>query len=181
LADGARFRGSALVQQGQVEEGITQIELGIRTGRGSGFEMGRTGDLAGLALAYAKVGQVEKALTLVADALALVDRTEERVREAGLYVLQGWFLLSRSRENRTEAEACFRQALEVARRQSAKPFELHAVMGLARLWQKQGKKEEARKLLGESYGWFTEGFETKDLQEAKALLDSLGSSVYTRR
>jgi len=77
----------------------------------------------------------------------------------------------------TEAEAYFHKAIEIARKQQAKSLELRAVMSLSRLWQQQGKKEEARQMLAEVYGWFTEGFDTKDLQEAKALLDSLGSSV----
>jgi tetratricopeptide (TPR) repeat protein len=116
LADGTMLRGAALVQQEQVEEGITQIQQGISAGRDTGFEMGRTGDLAGLAVAYAKAGQVEKGLTLVAEALALVDKTGERVSEAELYMLKGWLLLARSRENRTEAEAYFRQTVVIARR-----------------------------------------------------------------
>src|SRR5216683_2718516 len=96
-----------------------------------------------------------------------------RMGEAGLYMLKGWLLLARSGENQAEAEACFRQAIDIARRQSAKSVELQAVMSLNRLWQRQGKKDEARQLLAEIYGWFTEGFDTKDLQEAKALLEEL--------
>jgi predicted ATPase len=111
----------------------------------------------------------------VAEALALVDKTGQRVGEAGLYVLKGWLLLARSGENQTEAEACFRQAIDIARRQSAKSPELRAVMSLSRLWQTQGKKDEAHRMLAEIYGWFTEGFDTKDLQEAKALLEELQS------
>jgi len=74
-----------------------------------------------------------------------------------------------------EAEACFRKAIEIARRQQAKSLELRAVVSLSRLWQKQGKKKEARRMLAKIYGWFTEGFDTVDLQEAKALLEELGS------
>ena len=126
-----------------------------------------------LAAAYAKVGQVEEGLSVVAEVLAFGDKTGARVFEAGLYVLKGWLLLTRSGENQAEAEACFRQALDIARRQSAKSVELRAVMSLSRLWQQQGKKAEARQLLAEIYGWFTEGFDTKDLQEAKAMLEEL--------
>jgi predicted ATPase len=122
------------------------------------------------------VGQVEEGLSVVAEALALVDKTGERISVAGLYVLKGWLLLARSGENQAEAEACFRQAIDIARHQSAKSVELRAVMSLSRLWETQGKKDEARRVLAEIYGWFTEGFDTKDLQEAKLLLDSLGSS-----
>ncbi len=156
-----------------MEEGITQLERGISSKRRTGFRMGLIGDLAGLALAYVKAGQVAKGLMLVAEGLALVDKTEERVDEAGLHVLQGWFLLARSRENHMEAEACFRRALAIARGQNAKPFELHAAMGLARLWRKQGKQDEARQLLAEIFGWFTEGFDTMDLRRAKTLLEEL--------
>src|SRR5262249_35576124 len=107
------------------------------------------------------------------EALALMNQTGERASEGWLYMLKGRLLLTRPGENQAEAEACFRRAIEVARRQSAKRMELHAVMSLSRLWQKQDKKEEAHKLLAETYGWFTEGFDTADLEEAKALLDAL--------
>ena len=116
LADGTMFRGAALVQQGQVEEGIIQMQRGISAGRATGFEMGRTGDLAGLALGYAKAGQIEKGLTIVAEALTLVDKTEERVSEAELYILKGWLLLARSQKSHTEAEAYFRHTLVINRR-----------------------------------------------------------------
>jgi predicted ATPase len=100
--------------------------------------------------------------------------TEERVYEAEVYRLQGELLLARSVEHETEAETCFRQALAVARRQQAKSLELRAAMSLARLWQQQDKRDAACQLLGEIYGWFTEGFDTADLQEAKAFLEALG-------
>jgi predicted ATPase len=83
-------------------------------------------------------------------------------------------LLTRSAEPQAEAEACFRQALDVARHQHAKSLELRATVSLSRLWQRQGKRNAARELLAEVYGWFTEGFDTADLREAKALLDELG-------
>jgi len=122
--------------------------------------------------------------------LALVDRTEARENEAELYRIKGELTLqkevnvqgltfhvaeSRAPMSNTqgEAEACFLKAIEIAQRQHAKSWELRAVMSLSRLWQSQGKKDEARQLLAEIYGWFTEGFDTKDLQEAKALLQEL--------
>jgi predicted ATPase len=173
LAYGMVAQGSALAGQGQVEEGIAQIQQGLAACRAMGLEMVRAATLPRLAAAYAKVGRIEEGLTLLAEALAFADKTGMHMGEAALYVLKGWFLLARSRENQAEAEACFHQALEVARRQSAKSLELRAVMSLSRLWQKQGKKDEARQLLAEIYNWFTEGFDTKDLQEAKALLEEL--------
>jgi predicted ATPase len=172
-AAGTIYRGWALSEQGQGEEGIAQIHKGLAAWRATGAGIALPGWLALLAAAYAKVGQVEEGLTMLAEALALVDETGERVSEAVLYVLKGWLLLARSGENHAEAEACFHQAIAIARRQQAKSWELRAVMSLSRLWQQQGKKKEARQMLTEIYGWFTEGFETKDLQEAKVLLEEL--------
>jgi predicted ATPase len=106
----------------------------------------------------------------VAEALALAEKTAERYNEAELYRLQGDLLLARSPDNQAEVEACFQQALAIARRQQAKSWELRAAMSLSRLWQQQGKRQEAHDLLAEVYTWFTEGFDTPDLQEAKALL-----------
>jgi predicted ATPase len=113
------------------------------------------------------VGQIEEGLRVAGEALA-VSRTD-----AGLYRLKGELLLRRSAEHHAEAERCFHQALEIARRQGAKSLELRAAMSLSRLWQQQGKCQEAYALLAPIYGWFTEGFDTADLQEAKALLDEL--------
>ena len=98
---------------------------------------------------------------------------EEHYYEAEVYRLKGKLLLQQSAANQEEAEACYQQALAVACRQQAKSLELRAAMSLARLWQQQGKRAEARELLAPVYGWFTEGFDTADLQEAKALLDAL--------
>jgi predicted ATPase len=101
----------------------------------------------------------------------LVTRTGERHGEADLYRLKGELLLALPAAHHAEAEACFRQAIAIARSQSAKSWELRAVLSLSRLYHQQGKTEEARAMLAEIYGWFTEGFDTADLQEAKALLD----------
>jgi len=133
--------------------------------------------LAWLAEAYGRAGQVEEGLNVLAEALAGAPRTGERVNEAELHRLRGELTLKSevqgSKSKVEEAEECFRRAMEIARRQSAKSLELRAVMSLARLRQQQGKKDEARQLLAEIYGWFTEGFDTVDLQEAKALLEEL--------
>ena len=129
------------------------------------------------------MGRVEKGLGVLAEALALVDKTGMREGEAGLYRLKGELSLQSKQvetsqdksEVKTnpeaEAEECFYKTIEIARCQSAKSLELRAVMSLSRLWQRQGKKEEARQLLAEIYNWFTEGFDIPDLQEAKALLE----------
>jgi len=145
--------------------------------------------LALLAEAYGKGGQVEAGLATVAEALECVDKTGERYHEAELYRLRGELTLaqpsvqgpaaadthaqSQPASLHEEAVACFQKAIEVARQQSAKSWELRAVMSLSRLWLSQGKKAEARQLLADIYGWFTEGFDTKDLQEAKVLLEEL--------
>ena len=113
-----------------------------------------------------------------AKALTAVHNTGERYYEAELHRLKGELLLAagagvgpvREPPPQTEAESCFRQALDVARRQEAKSLELRAALSLSRLWQQQGKRDAARELLAEVYGWFTEGFDTADLQEARALL-----------
>jgi len=130
-----------------------------------------------------EAGQAEEGLRVVTEALARVESTGERKFEAELYRLKGELLLSQARAKAEvkvesdrcyhEAEACYLRALEVARRQRAKSWELRAATSLSRLSQSLGKREEARKLLGETYSWFTEGFGTADLIEAKALLDEL--------
>jgi predicted ATPase len=179
LAMGTILRGWALAEQGQGEEGITQMRQGLASWWATGAEMRRSCDPALLAEAYGKVGQAEEGLTVLAEALSAVEKTGERFYEAELYRLKGQLTLQqsgvRSPESgvQKEAEGCFRRAIEIARHQSAKSLELRAVMSLSRLWQSQGKKEEARQMLAEIYGWFTEGFDTADLQEAKALLEEL--------
>jgi predicted ATPase len=117
------------------------------------------------------MGQVREGLALLDEALALVHKTGECWPEAELHRLKGELLLSV--DNQTEAEGCFHLALDVARRQHTKSLELRAAMSLGRLWQQQGKRAEAYQFLAEIYGWFTEGFDTADLQEATALLDAL--------
>jgi len=117
-----------------------------------------------------KAGRIEEGLNVVAEALAGAHKTGIQFYVAELHRIKGEFLLQ-SRVK--EAETCFRQAIDIARRQSAKSLELRAVMSLSRLRQGQGKKEEARQMLAEIYDWFTEGFDTADLKEAKALLEEL--------
>jgi TOMM system kinase/cyclase fusion protein len=182
LTVGTILQGWALAEQGQEEEGIRQMCQGMAAMQATGAELNKSYGLALLAEAYGKVGQVGKGLAVLAKALALVDKTGERVYEAELYRLKGELLLTQEScrpqavgytEKTEEAEACFHKAIEIARKQQAKSLELRAVMSLSRLWQQQGRKEEARQMLAEIYGWFTEGFDTKDLQEAKALLNEL--------
>jgi predicted ATPase len=175
------LHGRDLVRQGQGEAGIAQIRQGLAALRATGTEAELPWLLSMLATACGSTGRAEEGLSLVAEALAIVRRTGKRLDEAGLYRLKGELLLkSRSRSLacevqslESEVEGCFRQALDVARHQEAKSFELRAAMSLSRLWQRQGKRAEARQPLAEVYGWFTEGFDTADLQEARALLEAL--------
>jgi len=171
LAEATVLRGWALVEQGQGEAGIAQIRQGIAAERATGSRT--AGHLALLAKAYWHLGQSEEGLRVVAEALAIGNSNGEGRWTAELYRLQGELLLTLASKHYAEAETCFQQALETARRQQAKSWELRAAMSLARLWQRQGKRAAAHQLLAEVYGWFTEGFDTADLQEAKALLEAL--------
>jgi predicted ATPase len=171
LSQGMILREWALAAQGQEAEGIIQMHQGLTAWRTTGAELVRPYYLALVAEAYGHVGQAEEGLRLVAEALVAADHSGERFYESELYRLKGEFLLALPTGNHAEAESCFHQALDIARRQEAKSLELRAAMSLSRLWQQQGKRDEARELLAPIYAWFTEGFDTADLQEAKALLD----------
>jgi predicted ATPase len=172
---GTILGGWALAAQGQREAGIAQIRQGLAAWQATGQELGRPFLLAMLAEVYGKVGQAEAGLRVIAEALVLMDKIGERYQEAELYRLQGEILLVQAgaRHQVQEAEARFHQALDVARRQQAKSWELRASLSLSRLWQQQGKRAEARQLLAPIYNWFTEGFDTADLREAKGLLEAL--------
>ena len=181
VAGGTFFRGCALAEwdpapgagQGQAEAGMAQMQQGLAAWRATGAKVLRPYGLALLAKASAQMGQHEAGLALLAEALTVLNDTGERRWEAELYRLKGEILLAHAAGHDAEAEICFRQALDVARRQQAKSWELRAAMSLSRLWQRQGKRTEARELLAPIYGWFTEGFDTADLQEARALLEAL--------
>jgi predicted ATPase len=178
LALGIIMRGWALTERGQAEEGITQMQQVLATLWAQGQRLSRPYFLALLAEAQGKARRTEEGLIMLAEALARVDNTGEREYEAELYRLKGTLTLQskvQSLESKVEeeAEACFQKAIEIAHQQQAKSLELRATISLARLWQQQGKKNEARQLLAEIYNWFTEGFDTADLQEAKALLEAL--------
>jgi predicted ATPase len=176
MATGSILRGWALAQQGQAQAGIEQITEGLRVFRATGAEILRPYYLALLAEAYRTMGQPEAGLTALAEALTLVEKTGERWYETELYRLKGALLLQQSSDNQVEAESCFSQAISIAQSQQAKSLELRAATSLARLWQQQGKRQEAHDLLAPVYGWFTEGFDTADLQDAKALLGVLSES-----
>ncbi len=185
-------RGRAVAEHGHAAAGIDQMRWGIAAMRDTGFEVLQSFFLGLLAEAYLKDGQVEEGLATVAEALAFVDRTEERFYEAELYRIYGELALRAGAKAKgqkgekanvapspdlpvapSSPEECFYKAIEIAQRQQAKSLELRAAMSLSRLWQQQGKTKDAHQMLAEIYGWFTEGFDTKDLQDAKALLDEL--------
>jgi predicted ATPase len=192
---GSILRGWTLAEQGQTAAGIAQIHQGLAAFRDMGIESTRSYNLALLAEACGKAEQVEEGLSTLAEALAAVDKNGERFYEAELYRLKGQLTLEKeargwrletsssspqasslkppvSQVVAQEAEGYFLKAIEIARRQQAKSLELRATMSMARLWQQQGKREEARQMLAEIYGWFTEGFDTANLKEARALLES---------
>ncbi|MGH8064302.1 MAG: AAA family ATPase [Candidatus Entotheonellia bacterium] len=173
LAVGMGWRGWALAEQGALQEGLAQLRQAPA--------MGLSQQPLRLAEIYGKAGQAEAGLRVLTEALTAVSKNGERRFEAELYRLQGELLLMQSTGTggsptapaEVEAETCFHRAIDVARSQHAKSFELRAAMGLSRLWQRQGKRPEARAMLAMVYGWFAEGFDTPDLQEAKALLEAL--------
>jgi predicted ATPase/DNA-binding winged helix-turn-helix (wHTH) protein len=173
LAQADSLRGWALVAQGQGEAGIRLIRQGLTAERATGAATGQPYRLALLADAYGQVGQPEAGLQVLAEALTRVDNPGGRPWVAELLRLQGEFLLARGADQHAAAETCFRQALDIAHRRQAKSLELRAAMRLSRLWQGQRKRKQAHQLLAPIYTWFTEGFDTADLQEAKTLLEAL--------
>jgi predicted ATPase len=170
-ATGRCYRGEALFRSGRVLEGIGQMREGLAVRQSRGIRCHVSGILAALAEALVKTGRPEEGLATLVEALALVEETDERYWEADLRRLKGDLLLRQGAE--ANAEASLHEAIAVAQRQGARSWELRATTSLARLWQKQGKRREARRMLAEVYDWFTEGFDTRDLKEARALLEEL--------
>ena len=173
LAWGMTMQGWAQVVQDQNQEGMAQIRRGLAALRATGAALRLPYYLALLAEACGQIGQAAEGLTLLAEALTQAHKTGESQTEAELHRLKGELLLSLSTDYQAEAEACWHQALAVARHQQAKSLELRAAISLSRLWQQQGKRDEAYNLLAPICGWFTEGFDTADLREAKGLLEKL--------
>ena len=174
LAQGVFMQGWVLAMRGEVTEGLARMHQGIAAWRATGADVPRPWSLAPLADVYGRIGQPLEGLRLLDAALTAVAQRGERAWEAELSRQQGE-LLCHAPGGGCSAygtpEACFRKALEVARRQQAKSWELRAAVSLARLWQSQGKRQDAYCLLAPVYAWFTEGFGAADLQDAKALLD----------
>jgi predicted ATPase len=179
------FRGWALARQGAVETGLAQCRQALMAFRATGAAAAQSYYLGLLAEVCGQARQVAEGVQVLHEALTCVEHTGERFVEAELWRCKGGLLLQSGvwesaplespshHPHAAEAAACFEQALAVARAQGARWWELRASMSLARLWQQQGKRTEAHKLLAPIYGWFTEGFDTADLKDAKALLDEL--------
>jgi len=172
-AMGMILRGWGLAMQGQGEEGITKVRQGIAAFRATGAALYVPYFCSVLADVAAHLGDTEDGLQALAEAHTLMEQHEERWWEAEITRLRGVVLLRQTATPQEEAEAWLRRALDVARRQAAKSLELRAAINLSRLWQQQGKRAEAHELLAPIYSWFTEGFDTADFQEAKALLAAL--------
>jgi predicted ATPase len=166
------WRGWALVDQGQCEEGIAQLRDGLVTCRATFFA---SHYLHLLVEAYCHTGQTEEGLRVIAEALDHVAQTGIVYYEAELRRLEGELWLRQNPVDAQNAEVCFQRAVEIACKQQAKSWELRAATSIARLWRDQGKRFEARALLAPVYGWFTESFDTADLEEAKTVLDELAA------
>ena len=173
-ARGVSLRGWALAKRGREEEGIAQLRQAVAATQATGAELWQPYFITLLTEACGQAGQLEEGITALTEALDLVNKTGARAYEADLYRLEGELLRKRDHPNAAEAETCFRLAIEIARRQQAKIFALRATMNLAQVLSKQGRRDEPRAMLAEIYNWFTEGFDTADLKDAKALLDELG-------
>ena len=173
LAFGTYQFGWALAEQGRHADGIPQIEEGIAGHRATGARIGHPYFLCTLAAACLQAGRLDDAENALSAALTLAEEQEGREHEAEIHRLKGELLLRRSQSNAAEAQRCFERAIKIAQGQSAKSYELRATTSLARLLNKQGRRDEARTILADINRWFTEGFDTADLKDAKALLDEL--------
>jgi predicted ATPase len=173
VAHGTFWQGWILTVQGQGAAGLAQMHQGVAAIVATGQRVAQPHYLIRLAEAAGHADQVAEGLHLLAEVWVRLEESKQGQFLAEAHRVQGELLLRQAVPNESQAEACFQQALAIARRQQIKSWELCAAMSLARLWQRQGKRAEARELLAEIYGWFTEGFDTADLQDARALLDAL--------
>jgi predicted ATPase len=170
---GLLYRGWSFAVNGRTSEAIQLITSGLAAYRSSGATNLTPVGLSLLAKCYADLGQLEEAWRTIDEAKAVIERTGETWFEAYVHCIAGEIALKSQRPDAAKAEVCFEQALAVARQQQAKSWELRAATSVARLWRDQGKPQQARELLAPIYDSFTEGFNTRDLKEAKALLDKL--------
>jgi class 3 adenylate cyclase/predicted ATPase len=170
---GTALQGCVLALSGKASDAVHVIASGITALRSTGATIFLPLYLSHLTRAYAEIGQVDDAWRRIGEAITTIDTTKERWLEAEVHRTAGEIALLSPNPNAAKAQACFERALSVARQQQAKSWELRAAMSLARLWRDQGKVQQARELLAPVYGWFTEGFDTRDLKDAKALLEEL--------
>ena len=166
-------RGWALAEQGDVAKGISDIREGMERRQAYGMGAVWPWFLVLLAEAYGKVGRLEEGLAALREALQWVHRNDERLYEAEAHRIRGELLLKQDAPDSAGAERCFQRALQIARQQQAKSWELRAATSLSRLWLQEGKTDDARELLVPVYDWFTEGFDTPDLHDARVLADRL--------
>ena len=174
-ACGTAARGWLFTETGKASDAVRAITTGITSLRSTGATLHEPRHLWHLAMAYAELGQLDDAWRCIDDAIEKVERSKEKWCEAEVRRIAGEIALKSLAPDPEKAEAYFERALAVARQQQAKSWELRAAMSMARLWRDQAKRDEARDLLAPVYGWFTEGFDTLDLKEAKALLDELNA------
>ena len=167
------LKGRVLAHINKVADAVQMITSGIAALRLTGNTIGVPHDLSDLSKAYAQLGQFDDAWRCIGEAMTAVERTKERWYEAEVHRAAGDIALMSPEPDAAKAEAHFEHALAVARKQQAKSWELRAATSMARLWRDQGKRQQARELLAPVYGWFTEGFDTLDLKEARGLLDEL--------
>jgi predicted ATPase len=172
---GMATQGCVFALAGQASDAVALIASSIATYRSTGSSHWMPLCLSILARAYAQLDLFDDAWRCIDEAIAAVEATRERRNEANIHRIAGEITLMSPEPDAAKAEACFERALAVAREQQAKSWELRAATSMARLWQDQGKRRQARDLLAPVYGWFTEGFDTLDLKGAKALLDALAS------
>ena len=172
---GIALQGWVLALSGKASDAVHVIASGITAMRSTGAKIFVPLHLSHLTRAYAELGQVDDAWRCIREAMTMIEAAKERVWEAEVNRVAGQMALKLPKPDAAKAEAYFDRALAVARQQQAKSWELRAAMSLARLWRDQGKVQQARELLAPVYGWFTEGFDTRDLKEAKALLDELAA------
>jgi predicted ATPase len=172
-AQGMIDQGVLFLLAGKAADAVQTIASGITARRSTGATAGMPSILSILAKAHGELGQFDNAWRCIGEAITAVETTKERISEAQVNRIAGEIALMSPERDRAKAEVYFERALAVARQQQAKSWELRAAMSLARLWRDQGKMREARELLAPVYGWFTEGFDTRDLKEAKALLEEL--------
>jgi predicted ATPase len=168
-------RGWLFALTGKASDAVQAITSGVTLLRSTGATLYEPMHLQYLAMAYAELGQLDDASRCIDDAIEKVERSKEKWCEAEVLRIAGEIALKSLAPDPEKAEAYYDRALAVARRQQAKSWELRAAMSMARLWRDQGKRDEARELLSPVYNWFTEGFDTLDLKEAKALLGELAS------